>query len=114
MIWRGQNDSMLSPWRRAVHSGTQSITPSRFSGQQKKRCQRPKSQEQSRQHPEIRPTLAVTGDDTAKNSIEYVHETRRAEQRRRFHLRFNKKKPGEITEEMIEIHEPLLTLPSRS
>jgi hypothetical protein len=54
----------------------------------------------------------VAGDHTTQNGVKKMHETRSADQRRWVHVRFDEKQSGEITEDVIEIHGRLLTLPS--
>jgi len=50
----------------------------------------------------------VTGDHTTQNRVENMHQTGSAEQGGRFHLWSNEKESGQITEEMMEIHEVAL------
>jgi hypothetical protein len=85
---------------------------SRLDGQEKERSERPDSQQESRNHPEILSSSAVAGDHTTQNGVKKMHETRSADQRRWVHVRFDEKQSGEITEDVIEIHARLLTLPS--
>src|SRR5919108_1552495 len=85
---------------------------SRLDGQEKERSKRPDSQQQSRNHPEILSSSAVARDHATQNGVKKMHEARGAEQRSWVHVRFDEKQSGEITEDVIEIHGRLLTLPS--
>ncbi len=56
----------------------------------------------------------MIGDDAAQNRVKEMHQYGGAPQRGRIHFRFDEKETGKVSEELVEIHERPLTLPSAS
>ena len=83
-----------------------------FRRQQKQDAERPNTAKESDHGPCRFAAAAVVGDDTAENRIEQMNQCGGAQQGRRIHFRPYEKKSGEVSEELVEIHEPPLTLPS--
>jgi hypothetical protein len=54
----------------------------------------------------------VIGDNAAKNRVENMNKRDGGPQRCRFHVRLDEQEPAAVSDETIEIHELLLTLPS--
>ena len=82
--------------------------------QQKQYSQGPDAAEQTRDRPCRFVAAAVIGDDAAKDRVERVHQGGGAQQGRRIHFSFDEKETGKVSEELVEIHERALTLPSAS
>lgn len=83
-----------------------------FRRQEKQRRQRPNAKNQTAQGPEPFRSAALAGHDKAEDRVEKVHQNSSVQQRETVHVGFDEKQTGEIAEDMVEIHEPPLTLPS--
>lgn len=73
--------------------------------QQKQQTQSPYPKDQSADAPWNRSPTAMSRNDRTKNCVEAVNQRYRSVKRSGFHIGLDKKKAGEIAEEMIEIHQ---------
>lgn len=76
-----------------------------FNRQKKQDTQSPDAENQSTDAPCNGSPAAVRRNNRTKNRVEAVNQCDRAVKRGYFHIGLNKEKTGEITEEMIQIHQ---------
>jgi hypothetical protein len=73
--------------------------------QKKQQTQSPYPKDKSADAPRNRSPAAMSRNDRTKNGVETVNQGYRSVQRSCFHIWLDKEKPGEIAEEMIEVHQ---------
>jgi hypothetical protein len=76
-----------------------------FNRQKKQDTQSPDAENQSADPPCNGSPAAVGGNNRTKDRVETVNQSDGAVKRDRFHIGLNKEKTGEVTEEMIQIHQ---------
>jgi hypothetical protein len=79
-------------------------------GQQKHRAERPDAAEQTGHGPAEHVAPAVMGDDGAEDGVEGMDERRGWQQQAGLNVGSNNDESGEVADQLVEIHEPLLTL----
>ena len=90
-------------WRKWISLGV--CLKSRIGFQLSNHDESPDAENQSTDAPCKGSPAAVRRNNRTKNRVEAVNQCDRAVKRGYFHIGLNKEKTGEITEEMIQIHQ---------
>jgi hypothetical protein len=95
-------------------AGNDSVALASFVRQQKQSSQRPNAAHSAGNRPDHFVSTAVIGDDAAQDGIEQMHQRSGSPHGSGVHFRFDKKQSGKVSDQLIEFHEWLLTLPLNS